>query len=88
MFKKGEQRTLAVSCVTEEEQECKSLHWQANCKNLVRTYLIKWHSAGCSFFATYGVFSSDFGFWYKHPHPDSPSCLNFFLSVGWWAPFG
>jgi len=34
------------------------------------------------FSAFFGVFSSDFVFYYIHPHPDSLSFLNFFLSVG------
>jgi len=33
------------------------------------------------------VFSGDFRFYYGHPHPGSLSLLNFFTSIGWWAPF-
>ena len=33
------------------------------------------------------MFSGDFGFLYKGPHPDSPSFLNLFLSVSHWAPY-
>jgi len=34
-----------------------------------------------SFIAFFGVFVGDLGFYYSHPHPDSPSFLSFFLSV-------
>jgi len=34
-----------------------------------------------SFFAFFGVFIGDLGFYYSHPHPDSPLFLRVFLSV-------
>ena len=34
-----------------------------------------------SFFAFFGVFVGDLGFWYSYPHPDSPSFLRVFLRV-------
>jgi len=39
------------------------------------------------FFAFFGVFSSDFGFLYSRSIPDLLLFLNYFLSVGQWAPF-
>jgi len=39
------------------------------------------------FFAFFGVFSGDFGFLYSHAKPDLLLFLNYFLSVGQWAPF-
>ena len=41
----------------------------------------------CCFFAFFGVFSGDFGFLYCRSMPDLLLLLNYFLSVGQWAPF-
>jgi len=41
----------------------------------------------CVFRKFFGLLSGDFGFYYRNPHPDTFSFLNFFLSIGNWAPF-
>jgi len=43
-------------------------------------------SVACCFFAFFGVFSGDFGFLYSRSIPDFGLFLNYFLSVGRWAP--
>jgi len=49
-------------------------------KNVVS--LSFWFSISCAFFAFFGVFSGELGFWFSHPHPCSTSILKFvFLSV-------
>jgi len=43
-------------------------------------------SVDCCFCAFFGVFSGDFGFLYCCSIPDLLFFLNYFLSVGQWAP--
>jgi len=44
-------------------------------------------SVDCCFFASFGVFSGDFGFLHRRSIPDFPLFLTYFLSVSRGAPF-
>jgi len=53
--------------------------WQAKCKNRVPTSLIFWFYNWLLFFLRFSeYFPVIQGFYYSHPHTDSPSFLKFF----------
>ena len=64
--------------------------WPSKCENWTYHHL-KWNFgfgirlvfSRLLFFAFFGLFSGDLGFYHSYPHPDSPSYLKFFPSVGW-----
>jgi len=74
--------------VTDGRQRSEMSPWQSKCENRTATLsdisvlVLLWFSVGCRFFAFFGLFSGDLGFYHSYSHPDSPSFLTFFPSVG------